>query len=102
MHFVLPYIDEPLVFMFLSALGVSKSTGLDGIDPRLLKLASVVITKSITYVAKKCILRGNFPVSSKRARVNPLHEGGAKDYINNYRPVYSASFIKTAREIYSN
>ena len=45
------------------------------------------ITKSITYIAKTCISQGNFPVPWKRARINPLHEGGAKDGINNYRPI---------------
>ena len=61
MHFELPDIDEHFVFKFLSTLDVSKSTGLDGIGPRLLKLASGAITKSITYIAKKCISQDNFP-----------------------------------------
>ena len=89
MHFELPDIDEHFVFKFLSTLDdVSKSTGLDGIGPRLLKLASDAVTKSITYIAKKCISQGNFPGSWKRVRVNPLHKGGAKDAIlNNYRPI---------------
>ena len=52
-----------------------------------MKLASGAITKTITYIAKKCISQGNFPASWKRARVNPLHNGGKKDYINNYDPI---------------
>ena len=79
MHFELPDIDEPFVFKFSSALAVSKSTDLDG--------ASGAITKSIKYIANKCISQGNFSSSWKRARVNPLHKGGAKDDINNYRPI---------------
>ena len=63
MHFELPDIDEPFVFKFLSALDVSKSTGLHGIGTRLLKHASSAITKSISYIAKKCISQGNFPTS---------------------------------------
>ena len=63
MHFELPDIDESFVFNLLSALDVSKSTGLDGIGPRLLKLASGAVTKSITYIAKKYISQGNFPAS---------------------------------------
>ena len=59
MHFKLSDIDELFVFKFLSALDVSKSTALDGIGPRLLKLASGAITESITYIAKKCISQGN-------------------------------------------
>ena len=53
--FELPYITESFVYKFLSILDVSKSTGLDGIGPRLLKLSSSVITRSITYIAQACI-----------------------------------------------
>ena len=61
--FELPDIDENFVFSFLSKLDihVSKSTGLDGIGPRLLKLSSGVITTSITFIVKKCLETGTFP-----------------------------------------
>ena len=49
-EFDLPEIDENFVFNFLSTLDISKSTGLDGIGPRLLKLSSGVITKSLTFI----------------------------------------------------
>ena len=84
---MLPELDENFVFKFLSTLDVSKATGLDGIGPKLLKLSSGIITKSITYIVKNCIRNGKFPTSWKLAKVNPLYEGGAKDYINNYRPI---------------
>ena len=48
-HFELPELDENFVFKFLSTFDFSKATGLDGIGPKLLKLSSGVITKSITY-----------------------------------------------------
>ena len=47
--FELTEIDENFVFMYLSTLDVSKSTDLDGIGPKMLKLLSGIITKSITY-----------------------------------------------------
>ena len=71
MHFELPDIDEPFVFRFLSALDVSKSTGLDGIGPRLLMLASGAVTKSITYIAKKF-----HKVIFQRLGNKPLHKEG--------------------------
>lgn len=86
-YFELPELDENFVFRFLSTLDVSKATGLDGIGPKLLKLSSGIITKSITYVANKCIRSGQFPNSWKQAKVNPLYKGGANDDINNYRPI---------------
>ena len=76
--FELPCITESFVYKFLSTLDVSKSTGLDGIGPRLLKLSSSVITKSITYIAQACISKGYFPDSWKQAKVNPLYKGRNK------------------------
>lgn len=86
-YFELPEVDESFVFCYLSTLDVSKATGLDGIGPRLLKLSSGVIAKSITYIVNKCISDGHFPHCWKQAKVNPLFKGGVKDDINNYRPI---------------
>ena len=75
------------MFKFLSTLDVSKATGLDGIEPKLLKLSPGLITKSITYIVNNCVRSGKSPTSWKLAKVNPLYKGGAKDDINNYRPI---------------
>ena len=84
----MPEIDENFVFRYLSTLAVSKATGLDGIGPKMLKLSSGIITKSITYIVNKCILyNGHFPDSWKQAKVNALFKSGAKDDINNYCPI---------------
>ena len=48
--FELPEIDENFVFKYLSALDTSKATGLDVNRPKLLKLSSEIITKSITDI----------------------------------------------------
>ena len=48
---------------------------------------SPVITNSITFIAQKCISKGYAPSCWKEAKVNPLYKGGAKDEINNYRPM---------------
>ena len=86
-HSELLKLDENFVFKFLSTLDISKATGLDGIGPKLLKISSDIITKSITYIVNNCIRSGKFPISWKLAKVNPLYKGGAKDDINNYRPI---------------
>ena len=82
-NFASPEIDESFVFKYLSTLGVSKATGLDGIGAKLLKISSGIITN----IANKCILNGQFQSSWKQAKVNPLYKAGAKDDINNYRPI---------------
>ena len=86
-EFDLPEIDENFVFNFLSTLDISISTGLDGIGPRLLKLSSGVITKSLTFIVRKSIENGVFPLSWKQAKVTPLFKNGSRDEINNYRPI---------------
>ena len=80
-EFDLPEIDENFVFNFLSTLDISKSTGLDGIGPRLLKLSSGVITKSLTFIVRKSIENGVFPLSWKQAKVTPLFKNGSRDEI---------------------
>ena len=62
---------------YLSSLDISKATGLDGIGLRILKVSSGITTKSITYIAQKCLSAGEFPSSWKQAKVTPLHKGGA-------------------------
>ena len=45
----------------------------------------LIMTKSITFIVKKFLLSGMFPVSWKQAKVTPLYKNGSKDEINNYR-----------------
>ena len=85
--FELPEIDEIFVLGSYHSLDVSQATGLDGIGPKMLNLSSGIITKKITYIVNKCILCGHFPDSWKQVKVGPLFKSGAKDDINNYRPI---------------
>ena len=53
---------------------------------QMVMLASGAITKNITLL-RNAFHKVIFPASWKRARVNPLHKGGAKADINNHRPI---------------
>ncbi|MES9882038.1 MAG: reverse transcriptase family protein, partial [Sedimenticola sp.] len=86
-NFSIPEINETFVYTFLSNLDLSKATGLDFIGPRLLKISSAHITNSVTYIVNKSITSSTFPKSWKQAKVNPLYKSGAKDEVNNYRPI---------------
>ena len=68
-------------------MDATKATGLDCIGPRLLKIASSVITPSITYIINKSIESGVSPCTWKYAKVKPLFKTGDKDSVNNYRPI---------------
>ena len=78
--------NETFVRKFSINLNVNKSTGLDNIDPKILKLAANVLTLSLTFIVK-IILSGEFPSYWKEAKVKSLFKSGAKDNINNYRPI---------------
>ena len=82
-YFKLPDINEKFVFKFLLTLDVSKSTGLNNIGSMLLIIFSSVITLQTTLISSL----KNAPSCWKEATVNPLYKGGAKDEINNYRPI---------------
>ena len=45
------------------------------------------ITFIITFIINKSITSGIFPTIRKQAKVNPLFKNGAKDELNNYRPI---------------
>ena len=72
---------------FLSDLNENKSTGIDNIGTKILKLSANIITPSLTFIINKSILSGDFPSLWKEAKVKPLYKAGAKDDVNNYRPI---------------
>ncbi len=61
--------------------------GLDGISAKLLRLASPVITKSITKILNTSINTGHFPTKWTMGWVTPIHKAGNKSECNNFRPI---------------
>ena len=59
--FEIPLTNHAFIIQFLSNLNVKKSTGLDNIGPRNLKLTADVITPSLVYIVNKSISTGKFP-----------------------------------------
>ena len=70
-------------------MNVNKSTGLDNIGPKILKISANIIAPSLVYtcIINKSIGTGSFPNISKEAKIKPLFKSGDKDDINNYRPI---------------
>jgi hypothetical protein len=69
--FLIKTTNEDGVFKLLCILDTSRSIGLDGIEPKIVKPAPI-ITKSLTYILNQRILSGCFPNQLKEARVTPL------------------------------
>ena len=80
-------IDETEVFSMLRKLQTNKSTGVDCLGPRLLKLSAPIISKCVAHMINKSIEKGIFPNELKIAKVTPIFKKGARSDPGNYRPI---------------
>ena len=86
-EFHLSDISNTFVFKQLSQLKASKATGLDGIPARLLKDSASFISPMITHIVNLSIKSQSVPQEWKHAKVVPLFKDGARDDMDNYRPI---------------
>ena len=85
--FTVPHITTQQVLEFIHGLNPNKATGLDGIGPRILKMAAHVLAPSITSLINKSIDTSYFPSQLKIAKIFPIYKSGAKSNPSNYRPI---------------
>ena len=90
-------IDETSVFTMLTKLNVNKSSGVDCLGPRLLKLTAPVISKCVAYMINQSVTSGFFPDELKIAKVTPIYKKGDRSDPGNYRPI---SILPTISKIY--
>ena len=86
-HFTVPYITTQQVVEFIHGLNPTKATGIDGLGPRILKMAAGVLSPSITSLINKSIDSSCFPSQLKIAKIFPIHKSGPKSDPSNYRPI---------------
>ena len=96
--FTLQEVSANFVRHELSKLKSSKATGLDKIPAKLLKDASSVIAKPITYLINLTISSGEIPSQWKEAKVTPIFKAGKKDDENNYRPISVLPLVSKVME----
>ena len=82
----------------LKKLDESKSVGLDGVSPRVLKQCAGPLSKPITRLFQKIVRTGIFPKSWKIARVTPIHKKGPSTLPSNYRPISVLPTLSTTFE----
>ena len=75
------------VSMTLRNLQANKSTGLDKIPAKILKLASGIIAPSLTFIFNLSLATGIYVDDWKRARVRPIYKSEDKRKCENYRPI---------------
>ena len=80
-------LTQEIVLRHLLLLNGNKSTGLDDVSPKILKLAAPEISYHLTLVLNHCMSKGTFPISLKKAKVVPIFKKGSKLDKSNYRPI---------------
>ena len=82
------YFKVPLIKSDeLKSLDPNKSTGIEVMSPKLLKLASEALLPSLLQIINISLHTGVFPDVLKEARVFPIHKGGTSEDPSNYRPL---------------
>lgn len=71
----------------LKDIDESKSSGPDGISPRVLKRCAGPISMYLYLIFEKSLSTGILPHDWKIAHVVPIHKGGSKKDVGNYRPI---------------
>ncbi len=56
----------------LKALDMTKSTGIDGISPKLLKASAASSGRALTHIFNRTVVSGTIPSDWKTARVTPI------------------------------
>lgn len=85
--FVLLDTDPPEVNRIIMSLDSESAPGWDGINTKFIKLAKDFLIPLITNLANLCFQAGTFPKVFKRSIVTPVHKGGDKGDLHNYRPI---------------
>lgn len=85
--FVLLETDCDEVYTTLMNLKSNSASGWDNIPTKFLKYTSMIVVPIITHLANQCFTKGIFPALLKEAIITPVHKGGDRDDISNYRPI---------------
>ena len=85
--FYFSQISVESVALTLRNLKSNKSTGLDKIPAKILKLSSDIITPSLTHIFNLSLETGIYVEDWKRARVISIYKAGDKRKCENYRPI---------------
>lgn len=86
-RFSFQYINVDNVTSSLMNLKTNKSTGLDKIPAKILKLSADIISPSLTYLFNLSLETGIYIDDWKRARVIPIYKSDDRRKCENYRPI---------------
>ena len=103
-YFTVPHITIQQVSEFMHSLDPAKATGLDGLGPRILKMASDILAPSIASLINKSIETSTFPSNLKVAKIHPIYISGSKADPSNHRPIsiYCPQFLSFLKNTLTN
>ena len=77
----------------LASLDANKAAGPDGIEARLLKGCAEEMAPKLQQIFRKSLDEGEVPKQWKEAHIVPIHKGGSKAIMGNFRPVALTSAL---------
>ena len=80
-------VSESNVYRLLLSLNPRKSTGIDKIPAKIIRIAAPVITNSLTKIFNMAIISATVPFEWKIARVTRIFNNGPRNLLNSYRPI---------------
>jgi hypothetical protein len=86
-------IGKKIIRKTVAAIGKNKSIGSDGISGEILILGGKAMIPYLARLLDITMNNGNLPADWKRAKVFPVHKGGDRSLVTNYRPVSLTSVV---------
>ena len=95
------YIATEQVEEVMLGLNPNKASGPDGVESRFLKECAVELAPILQEIYRKSLDVASVPPQWKEANIVPIHKGGSKAVMGNFRPVALTSIISKVFEGFS-
>ena len=79
--------SEEILLKIIRILDSNKSSGWDGVSPRMIKICDSSIVNPLLIIFVTCIREGIFPDMWKMSNVCPIDKKESKNLKENYRPI---------------
>ena len=83
----IPLLTIKQTIVIIDKISSNKASGYGGLRVRVLKKIASVFANPLCKLLSLSISTNSLPNHWKKAKVTPLHKGGARNDINNYRPI---------------